>query len=125
MVHTRAMKNDKVIHARFFAEVGGNEPVRDFLRSFHDEDRRIIGGDLRLLQRGWPQGLPVCRPLGEKLYEVRSTITHGRQVRVLFIFWQGEFWLLHGFIKKTEKTPEEYLKLARKRMQSVITQSNK
>jgi phage-related protein len=64
---------------------------------------------------GWPIGMPVCRPLGDGLYEVRSSLTQNRIARVLFyIDARGRMVLLDGFIKKTQKTPPADLELARK-----------
>ena len=79
------------------------------------EDRKQIGVDIKTLEFGWPVGMPVCRPLGDGLYEVRSSLTHNRIARVLFyIDARGRMVLLHGFIKKTQKTPPADLKVARK-----------
>jgi len=64
---------------------------------------------------GWPIGMPVCRPLGEGIYEVRTSLAQNRIARVLFyIDKKGRMVLLHGFIKKTRKTPGEDLDLARR-----------
>jgi phage-related protein len=79
------------------------------------EDRRIIGTDIRTVEFGWPIGMPVCRPLGDGLFEVRSTITGKRIARVLFCICEGYMVLLHGFVKKTRKTPETKLALAMRR----------
>jgi phage-related protein len=58
--------------------------------------------------------MPVCRALGEGIYEVRTTLMQHRIARVLFyIDRKGRMVLLHGFIKKTQKTPDEDLELAR------------
>ena len=55
------------------------------------------------------------RPLGHGIYEVRTALTHNRVARVLFyIDRKSRMVLLHGFIKKTQRTPEEDLALARK-----------
>ncbi len=65
------------------------------------------------LEFGWPIGMPVCRPLGKGLYEVRTDVTGNRISRVLFyIDKDRRMVLLHGFIKKTQKTPDEDLRLA-------------
>lgn len=62
----------------------------------------------------WPIGMPVCRPLGDGIYEVRTRLTENRIARVLFyIDKKGRMVLLHGFIKKTQRTPAEDLELAR------------
>ena len=61
----------------------------------------------------------MCRPLGDSLWEVRSTVTGRREARVLFGFYQGMLIALHAFIKKTRKTPTQDLALARQRMKEL------
>jgi phage-related protein len=63
--------------------------------------------------------MPLCRALGHGLWEVRSTLTAGRIARVLFCIRGGQMVLLHGFMKKTQKTPGVDLALAIKRMQEL------
>jgi phage-related protein len=63
----------------------------------------------------WPVGMPLCRSLGDGLWEVRSNVKGNRIARVLFCVTEGRLVALHGFIKKTQKTPDADLKLARKR----------
>jgi len=60
-------------------------------------------------------GMPLCRPLGEGLWEVRSGLVNGRIARIIFCAAHGHMVLLHGFIKKTQKTPPSELNLARAR----------
>ncbi len=80
------------------------------------EDRKRIGTDIATVEFGWPIGMPVCRPLGGGLYEVRTDLEHNRIARVLFYIDAGRrMVLLHGFIKKARKTPDEDLRLARAR----------
>jgi phage-related protein len=63
---------------------------------------------------GWPLGMPACRPLGDGVYEVRTSLTKNRVARVLFyIDKKSRMVLLHGFMKRTQKTPDEDLELAR------------
>src|SRR5438874_5558937 len=61
--------------------------------------------------------MPTCRPLASRrgLLEVRSSVTQNRIARVVFCIHQGQMVLLHGFIKKTQQTPENDLGLAVKR----------
>jgi len=79
------------------------------------DDRNIIGQDLMRVQFRWPVGMPLARPLGEGLWEVRCALSGNRIARVLFCFTEGRLLALHGFIKKTQKTPDAELKLALKR----------
>jgi phage-related protein len=89
--------------------------VRDWLKDLDAKDRRTIGMDLKDVEYGWPVGMPLCRSLGHGLWEVRSSISHGRIARVIFCVEEGEMILLHGFIKKTQKTPPQDVDLALKR----------
>jgi phage-related protein len=83
------------------------------------EDRREIGQDIATVEYGWPVGMPICRPLGQGLWEVWSNLRGNRAARVIFCIVQGRMVLLHGFVKKTRKTPDEDLALARKRMKEI------
>lgn len=90
------------------------EPVKEWLRSLPQEDRKQIGEDLQLVEYGWPIGMPVCRPLGDGLFEVRSNL-RSRISRVIFFPTDGKMILLHAFLKTTQKTPKQDLALARQR----------
>ncbi|MCL2340833.1 MAG: type II toxin-antitoxin system RelE/ParE family toxin [Proteobacteria bacterium] len=103
----------------FYCNENGKEPVRDWLKCLGRPDTLVIGEDIRVVQIGWPVGLPVCRPLGEGLYEVRSSLPNGRIARVLFCFHDNAIVLLHGFIKKTNKSPIGDVRLARERQDNV------
>jgi phage-related protein len=105
----------RIIPAAFYRTSTGSEPVREWLRDLDVEDRRIIGTDIRTVEFGWPIGMPVCRPMGNGLFEVRSTVTRKRAARVLFCIHEGAMVLLHGFIKKTRKTPDAELAVALRR----------
>lgn len=80
--------------------------MRKWLKELDTEDRRIIGRDIQTVEFGWPISMPTCRPLGEGLFEVRSSITHKRIARVLFCIHRRNMMLLHGFVKKTQTTPD-------------------
>ena len=87
--------------------------MRDWLKGLSSGDRKRIGSDIKTVEFGWPIGMPVCRPLGSAIYEVRTTLSQNRIARVLFYIDKNErMVLLHGFMKKTRKTPDEDLELA-------------
>jgi phage-related protein len=109
----------KRIPAVFYRSSGGSEPVRDWLKSLPTADRRILGYDIGLVEFGWPVGMPLCRSLGDGLWEVRSALTNGRIARVIFCVAAGRMVLLHGFIKKSQKTPSQDLALARSRQKEI------
>lgn len=103
----------------FYRTTAGSEPVRAWLRDLPDVDRHIIGSDLRRVQTGWPVGMPLCRPLSAGLWELRSSLPGNRIARVLFFVHGSRIGVVHGFIKKTRRTPDHDLELARKRMKEM------
>lgn len=109
----------KKLPVRFYRTPAGAEPVRDWLNELPEADRRLMGRDLATVEFGWPIGMPLCRSLGGGLWEVRSNLTHGRIARVIFCVQGESMILLHGFVKKTQKTPQPDLELARKRQKEI------
>ncbi len=89
-------KQGKRIPAVFFRTEAGREPVRDWIRELSAEDRKRIGEDIKTVEFGWPVGMPVCKPLGGGIYEVRTNLIQNRTARVLFyIGKKGRMVLLH------------------------------
>jgi phage-related protein len=111
----------KILPAIFYRTAMGAEPVRKWIKTLSREDKRIVGTDIATVEFGWPIGMPTCRPLASRrgLWEVRSSLTQNRIARILFVVYRGQMVLLHGFIKKTQQTPEEDLDLAVKRQKEV------
>lgn len=111
---TEAFQQGKRVPAVFYRTEAGGEPVRDWLKSLSTEDKKRIGEDVKTVEFGWPIGMPVCRSLSSGLYEVRTSLAQNRIARVLFyVDKNGRMVLLHGFIKKTQRTPRADLELAR------------
>jgi phage-related protein len=81
--------------------------------------RHSVGLDLMRVQWRWPIGMPLCRPMGGGLWEVRASLPSDRIARVLFCLHKHQLVALHGFIKKTRATPNEDLKIARKRKKEI------
>lgn len=103
-----------VLGVRFFCTEAGNEPVREWLSDLPRESKKLIGTDIKTVQLGWPLGMPVVRKLDSGLWEVRIDL--GDTIaRVLFTVVGGEMVLLHGFIKKSQKTPSADMKTAKQR----------
>ena len=109
----------KRLPAVFYELPSGRAPVREWLKGLERSDRKIIGEDIKDVEFSWPIGMPLCGSLGQGLWEVRSEITGSRIARVLFCVKEGRMVLLHGFVKKTQKTPAGDLELARKRMREL------
>jgi phage-related protein len=109
----------------FYRTATGAEPVREWLRRLSTEDRKTIGTDLATLQVGWPIGMPLCRSLGTGLWDVRSKLANNRIARLIFFVAEGRIGVLHGFIKKTQKTPPAEIALAQKRIDDKMSKLKK
>ena len=105
----------KPLDVKFFKQTSGKEPVREWLKSLPSADRKLIGEDIKTVQRSWPLGMPLVRNLKDGLWEVRTDLEN-RIARVIFCTKDGNIVLLHGIIKKTQKTPKEDIALAKRRM---------
>jgi phage-related protein len=110
-----SLDRSKKISALFYVSANGKMPVREWLLELDPDDRRAIGKDIQKVEFGWPIGMPYCRPLGRGLWEVRSDISSGRIARIIFGIVNGDMVLLHGFVKKTQKTPSQEIDLALRR----------
>jgi len=108
--------------AVFFRTETGREPVRDWLQDLPKRERKIIGTDIMTVQFRWPLGMPLVRTLGSGIREIRSNLAT-RIARTLFFVHKGEIVLLHGFIKKTRKTPNEDRALALQRRNAYLKNS--
>jgi phage-related protein len=74
-----------------------------------------LGEDIKTVQFGWPLGMPLVAHLENGIWEVRTRLST-RIARVLFVLDGGVMVLLHGFIKKEQKTAKPELDLAKDRL---------
>ncbi len=109
------MRQPPILDVRFFVTEAGTEPVHDWLRTLSASDRKVIGEDVKTVQFGWPLGMPLVDHLGSDIWEVRSKLER-RIARTLFATEGSTMILLHGFIKKQQKTPKPDLDLAKDRL---------
>lgn len=114
----------KIVSVVFFRTANGREPVKEWLLKLDKDDRSIIGTDLKTVEYGWPLGMPLIRGFSGKansdLWEVRSDLSNSRIARVIFTMFCGDMVLLNGFIKKTQKTPDQELAKARDRKKNLV-----
>ena len=109
-------KTGKHVYVFFYANDRGKMPVKDWLLGFSKNDRKTIGEDIKTVEFSWPIGMPTVRPLGNKLYEVRSTLSDKSEARTIFTIYKSKMVLLHGFIKTDRKTPQKELRLVKERL---------
>jgi len=113
------MKAERPLNVVFFKTEAGNEPVREWLRGLSKDDCKVIGTDILTVQYAWPVGKPLVDNLGDGIWEVRSRLDN-RIARTLFAVVDEEIVLLHGFIKKQQRTPPDELDLAKKRKKQYL-----
>ncbi len=109
------MNDEPILNVIFFRADSGQAPVQQWLRGLEKADRKAIGEDIRLVQFGWPLGMPLVRKMEDQLWEIRSHLRKRRIARILFSIRDNKMLLLHGFIKKSQKTPQRDLNVARNR----------
>jgi len=113
----------KKLPASFFATSTGKEPVREWLRDMAIADRKEIGIAIATAEYGWPIGMPLARSMGRGLFEIRVDLAGKRTARVLVAVAENDMILLHGFIKKSRKTPRADMELALKRLREFTGRS--
>lgn len=117
------MEDDFRLRVVFFRTAPGAEPVREWLKELERSDRKTIGEDIKTVQFGWPIGLPLVRKIDSELWEVRCQL-HRRIARVIFTIQHDVMILLHGFIKKSQKTPTSELSTSRNRLKQFKDQAS-
>jgi phage-related protein len=107
---------------RFYRTAAGHEPVREWLRSLPKDQRQAVGEAIKTVQIGWPIGMPLVRKLERALWEVRTAIPPNEIARVIFTLGSAPqaIILLHGFVKKSQKTPQHELDTARQRLKNLM-----
>ena len=109
---------EPILDVRFYATELGAEPVREWLKLLPAAERRTVGEDIKTVQFGWPLGMPLVRNMGGGIWEVRIRLEN-RIARVLFVLEGSTMVLLHGFIKKSQATPQADLELAKDRLKQL------
>ena len=109
------MPGNRPYEVVFFKLDSGREPVRDWLKDMDRNSRRSIGEDIKTLQFGWPTGMPLSRKISNDLWELRSQLVAGI-ARTFFTFQGTKIILLHGFVKKSRKTPGKEMIIAKRRL---------
>ena len=108
----------KIVSVIFWKAVNGKEPVKDWLRSLSKDQRKRIGEDLKTIEMGWPLGMPLVKHIQNGVWEARTKYKDGI-ARVFFKMTENQMVLLHGFIKKSQKTPAKDLTIALKRAKTL------
>jgi phage-related protein len=109
----------------FFKTQNGKEPVRVWVNGFKKQQREAISTDMLFVVTHFPnvpkKGM-ICKLSGyEDIWEIRIRLTNKTQIRILFLVHDSNIVFLHGFIKKSKKTPKKELDLANRRKREYLT----
>ena len=109
----------------FYADSDDNSPVLDWYQTLDDKTKAKLIWTFQLLEtNGIDVGMPYVKPLEDKLYEVRAEVNRNA-IRVIYFLYTGRrFILLHGFQKKTQKTPNKELEKARKYLEDFLNRNS-
>lgn len=101
----------------YYRDTEDREPVADFIDALPDKTRAKVFRIIKMLKDyGVLLKEPYTRQVKGKIRELRIKDNQGA-IRILYFTFTGRrFILIHGFIKKTEKTPLRDIELAEKRM---------
>jgi hypothetical protein len=63
--------------------------VREWLKGLDEAERQGVGKDLLRAQWRWPIDMPMCRPMGDGLWEIRTDLPTKRTARVLLCLYRS------------------------------------
>ncbi len=105
----------------FFVDDNGSRPVNEFLRGLDDQAQgRFIRSIEQLRLRNVRAREPLVRHLEGKLWELREESGTNSYRLVYFFFTGRQVVLVHGFQKKTRRTPRREIDVAERRMQRFL-----
>lgn len=104
---------------KFFQTTRGDYPVKDFIEQQDKATQTKIAHSIDLLADYGPfLKPPDIKKLQAKLYELR--VPGKTAIRILYTIANSQYYLLHAFKKKTQKTPKKDLKIALDRIKEII-----
>lgn len=104
---------------KFFQTARGSCPIKEFIKEQDETTYAKILHSILLLENHGPYlKPPYIKKLKNKLYELR--ISGKNAIRIFYTVYNAEYYLLHAFKKKSQKTPVRELKVALDRMKSMI-----
>ena len=109
----------------FYSDRDNSSPVLDWYETLDDKTKAKLIWTFQLLEtNGIEVGMPYIKPLEDKLYEVRAEVNRNAIRVIYFLYTDRRFILLHGFHKKTQKTPKKELEKAKKYLQDFLEQNS-
>ncbi len=103
----------------FFQTARGDSPVEDFIKEQDEATYAKVLQAIKLLANNGPfLKPPYIKKLQDKLYELR--ISGKIEVRIFYVITNNEYYLLHAFKKKSQKTPSKELRVALDRIKELV-----
>ena len=100
----------------FYEKENGDCPVEEFIDSLDVKMRAKMVGLLELLEeKGNQLREPYSKPIDDGIFEIRCKVGNNITRVLYFFYYEGKIILTNGFVKKTQKTPPEEIKLAKER----------
>lgn len=100
----------------FYEKENGDCPVEEFIDSLDVKMRAKMIGLLELLEeKGNQLREPYSKPIDDGIFEIRCKVGNNITRVLYFFYYEGKIILTNGFIKKTQKTSPEEIKLAKER----------
>ncbi len=100
----------------FYEKENGEYPVKNFMMSLDVKMRAKMAGLLELLQENGNQlREPYSKHLDDGIFEIRCKVGNNITRVLYFFYYEGKIILTNGFVKKTQKTPPEEIRLAKER----------
>ena len=99
----------------YYEKEDGTFPAEEFILSLDSKMQAKMFRELDLLETfGNQLREPHSKPLGDGIYEIRAKVASDI-TRVLYFFVVNKKIILtNGFVKKTQKTPDNEISLAKK-----------
>jgi len=110
----------------YFTTESGKSPAEEFISSLDEKTQEKFIFKKGLLEHFGPQlRQPHTDKIGDGIFELRFKGEEG-QIRLLFFFfYEKKIILLHGFVKKTQKTPRIEIKIAKQRKKEFLNKQRK
>lgn len=104
---------------KFFQTIRGDYPVQKFIEEQDQPTQTKLAHSIRLLIDYGPfLKPPDIKKIQDKLYELRIS---GRvAIRIFYTIHKNEYYLLHAFKKKSQKTPTREIRTALDRIKEIV-----
>ena len=99
----------------FYEKENGDCPIEEFMNSLDIKMRAKMIGLFELLEeKGNQLREPYSKMIEDGIFEIRCKVGNNISRVLYFFYFEGKIILTNGFVKKTQKTPTEEIKLAQK-----------